>query len=71
MSRNEYLAEILSPKPSCLHSNDDLIVTTRACSAKIPGLLLYELVQTLDDLILHRGNSLDGLTLLCFPFSGY
>lgn len=49
-SRNEYLEEILSPKPSCLHSNDALIVTTRACSAKIPGLLLYELVQTLDDL---------------------
>lgn len=50
ISRNEYLAEILSPEPWCLHSNDALIVTTRACSAKIPGLLLYELVQTLGDL---------------------
>lgn len=45
-------------------------MTTSARSAKIAGLPLCELVQTLDDLDVNRDNSLGGLALLCFPFCG-
>lgn len=41
-------------------------MTTSARSAKLAGLPLCELVQTLDDLDVNRDNSLEDLALLSF-----